>query len=275
MTIKTSLRPAVLNRLPYHKGKPVYHRPQDGSPILLKGGPRESLNRGIGETCKINGKSVRNNKDFRVNEYDSVRNALLAFEPREASDNYYQVRKLVLTFNHGESRRDYHRLGQYRIAYYQTLEDCNLCYFCKKPIKVKRARIEHIETNIDTSFFAEEKSPDEGLNKRRDGGVKIQSANGKQLRGIRYRPDRKELNTTYGDITSHFEYVPIKDLDGKIRKYKFVFIDGSGRNIQLRKLGAGRHYFVNVLPDGTEEKIIPHQSYRRYDKKCKCGGRKK
>lgn len=280
MPIKTSLRPEVINRIPVtfdkKKGKYVgiYHRPLVGSGILLKGGPGESINKRLSETCRQGKKIVANSAEFRLTEFENPNvNALKAFECMAATDNFYQTRRLVLTFNH-PGRRDVDKIGTYRIAYHRTLEDCNCCYYCKMPIKMQRYRIEGDSRKKPDPFFAEEPKLNK-LVKQRDGGTKIRSVGGTPLRGIRYRTSTKPANTFYGVIKSHFRYVPLKDKDGKIVKYRFVYFDGTKRRIEMRKRpGTKIRYFVHVKPDGTEEKIIPQSSYRK-DVACKCGKRNK
>lgn len=272
MTIKTSLRPEVLNRLPFDKkrGEGIYHRPQEGSALFLKGGLGESINKRVSAYTTMNGKRVQNPAEFRRNEYENPHvNALKAFQSQPMLDNFYQTRRLVLTFNHGASRRDFNRIGQYRIAYYQTLADCNKCYFCKKPIKVRTARITSDSRQKPDSFFADE-TPLTKLDKRIDGGKRIRSYGGKALSGLRYKPHALPTNVVYGDIRSHFEYVPYKNEQGEV-KYRFVYIDGSHRRIEQRKReNSVLRYFVHVQRDGTEKEIIPNVSYRITGKVCKC-----
>lgn len=270
MSIKTSLRKDVIDGLAWDrkKGKPIYHRPQVGSGVCFKGGPGESINKRVGETMKQNGKTVVNPTDFRHTEFENPNvNMLLAFESRPAADNFYETRRLILTFNH--NRRDKNRLGQYRVSYYATLEACNCCYYCKKPIKTQKAYIvdkEMLDARND-SWFADE-TPVDAIKKERDGGTKIRSIGGKPLRGIRYRPSKKAPNVEWGEIRSHFRFVEVKDDDGVVIKYRFVYIDGSGRRIEARKRANGTRYFVHVK-NGVETEIIPQTSYRRKER-CKC-----
>lgn len=267
--MKTSLNNAVINRLPFDKkkGVPVYHRPQVGSGIYLKGGLGESINQGISDTFRLNGKQVANPKTFRQTEYENPNvNALRAFDLVPA-DNFYQTRKLVLAFNHS-GRRDSHMVGTFRIAYYRTLAACNMCYNCKKPLKVHKTHIAGDSRAEHDNWFAEE-TPANKIEKRFDGGRRIRSAHGKPLNGSRYRPHSKGTNTAYGDIKSHFRYVVVKTKDGEI-KYRFVYIDGTGRRIEQRKRpGTNIRYFVHVK-DGVETKIIPQSSYRITGLGCKC-----
>ena len=273
--IKTSLRPEVLNRIPYvfnkkrgkHEG--VYHRPQIGSAICLKGGPGESINKGVSDTTMMNGKRVVNNAQFRTTEWENPHvNALKAFDAQPAADNFYQTRRVALTFNHGASRRDFDRLGQYRLSYYRTLADCNMCYFCKKPLKVRNARIVDPRTEND-SFFADTPSSSKLVKQGLHGEKRIRSVHGKSLSGLRYKPHSPSNNTVYGDIKSHFRIVPYKNEQGEI-KYRFVYIDGSHKRIEQRKRENGVRYFVHVAKDGTEKEIIPQSSYRLTGQQCKC-----
>ena len=275
----SSLSREVVDRLPYDKkkGKLIYYRPQVGSGVCLKGGLGESINKRVSETMLLNGKHVANPAEFRQTEFDNPNvNALLAFESRPMADNFYHARRLVLTFNYPH-RRDHDRIGEYRLAYYQSLEDCNCCYYCKKPIKTIRARItgkDAIEARNDP-FFAESIQMDK-LDKKKDGvGKLIRSVRGEQLRGVRYQSYSKENNTTYGDIKSHFRYIVTeRNEKGLATKYAFVFFDGTERRIQQRKrANSVVRYFVEVMPDGSEREIIPQASYRIKGKGCKCGKR--
>jgi hypothetical protein len=245
--IQSSLSPTRTQMLP-----DVYHRPQVGSGVYLL---PESINQNCEEphSRTSNGSVVPNNRVMRFREYENPNvNSMRAFDTRPCFDNFYDVRRLVLAYNHLE-RRDRPKLAYYRGRYATSLETCNLCWRCKKPIKVQEARF----TRPSGIFRKPERKTQY-----------IRTVRGVRLSGERQKTVSNAPVTIYADVQCHFEY-RVKLVNGE-KKYFFVFVDGTGRNIQSRRNG-WRRIFVEVKPDGSETKInyIP-QTYRVQHQKCKC-----
>lgn len=265
--LRSSLAPETVNRLPR-----VYHRPQEGSGVVLKGGPAESFNRNLGGdfSRQTDGKRILNTAQYRGDEYDNPnRNMMRDFDAKNA-DNLYQVQKLVVAYNHSHGK-DAALVGQFRIDYYASLEDCNLCYMCKKPIKVKRARID-ADSRVEGAF-----TNPKALVKTIDanGARRIRSITSPQsgkleFSSIRFKPVGVQTNKVYADVRCHFEFVVYRNANGE-KKYRYQFVDGTKRNIQFRKGRYGLKELVVIHPNGETEKLgtVPH-TYRVENKRCDC-----
>lgn len=278
-SLQSSLSPKRTANLPN-----VYHRPQEGSGIYLK---PENINPNVQPpfSKSSNGKQSPNFRDTRHREYENPNvNLMRAFDTRPTADNFFQVRRFVLALNgfktHGKDVS--HKLAWFAGRFADSLEDCNLCWRCKSPIKVKKSRIDKsasvktiavrnprngnvqvCEVKQELSTIFKQETPE-----RKRKVQHIRSFGGKQLTGDRVRTVNNISETIYADIPCHYEYKS-KMVDG-VKRYEYYYVDGTGRNLQPRKDGVKR-YFAEVHEDGSETKIdyIPH-TYRIQNTKCNC-----
>lgn len=223
--IPSGLRPERVNELP-----DVYHRPQAGSGVYSESFVRKPSNQ------------LDKGGAHRSKEWDNPNvNSLRAFDTHP-TDNYIQTRNLVVNYNRSVKYKkdvevDVNHLFR---LYADSLDEANLCWKCKHPIKVVKTHVrrpDHIQVerkpgeaapplpDMPSRFKKEEPK------RRRILSMKDpQNPYGRvQFTGARVHPSKPKNNAVYADVKCHYEIR--KNADGTLR---YIYVDGS-KNEVLRK----------------------------------------
>lgn len=279
--------PAVTRRTVVENGeereivKEVYLRPQQSS------GVKYELDRNI-RNYETHSTHIRSFDNPNVN-------LLKSFDAKE-DGNKIVTRNLVCAFNYPHrggktAEQQKANLARCRREYQRAFEDFNLCWRCRKPLKVKTASImpksEPRDLNDGSTIKGKVVLPPSVEYAEKLGWsdrdfeqvIKRHHRPSKSL-GEHWKPYEGVKTVQYADVISHFEY----RLHPDGRAY-YVFVDGTSRNIQLKReeityyrKKRGKHvprkhvktFFAEVFPDGSYKECMVQNSYRVLNQKCGC-----
>jgi hypothetical protein len=240
--VKSSINKARIDILPE-----VYHRPLTGSGVYSG----NFTDKGKPKKAKIQ-RDFEHQEIFTRKDYDNPNvNLLRAFEPvfSPMETSIFLASKLVTAVNHPH-RKNASEVEYLTNQYRSILEECNICYKCRKPIKVQSEA-------INAPVFKKHK---------RRNGLNIEE---------HFQPARPINNVMFADVASHCEIYTKSD--GKLG---FLIVSEAGEPkerawIELRYNGPAKYqgrYFVEINKSNRKEvelDFVP-SSYRVLGKKCTC-----